>query len=144
MFDHVNQTVDSKIFKIPVSSKDVSGTVKIGENITVDNGIISLRFNDIISALGYTPARKGSSTESVEYADQLSTARSISGILFNGNNDVSNYTICDTAEDIAIKTIYINHCILTVGTEIIVTFNYGNTCIAPQLNLNASGPRYFI
>lgn len=125
-----------------MSSKDTSGTVKIGENITVDNGIISLKSSDIISALGYIPAKIGSSNESVYYADQLSIARNISGILFSGSNDIHNYAVCDTYEDAPIKEAYIDHFILTLGSEVIITFNHGNTCIAPQLNINQSGPRY--
>lgn len=41
---------------IPVASADSVGGVKIGDNITISSDTISLTGNNIISALGYTPA----------------------------------------------------------------------------------------
>lgn len=42
-------------YKLPVASDIILGGVMIGDNIYIDDGVISVRKEDIVSALGYTP-----------------------------------------------------------------------------------------
>lgn len=49
-------TEQGYLTSIPVASADSVGGVKIGDNITISSDTISLTGNNIISALGYTPA----------------------------------------------------------------------------------------
>lgn len=54
-------------YTLPKATDIVLGGVKIGSNITVNNGVISISKRDIVNALGYDPADSSSTGPSVAY-----------------------------------------------------------------------------
>lgn len=53
--DLTNKPTIPSAYTLPTASTTVMGGVKIGSNISVSNGVISLNKSNVTSALGYTP-----------------------------------------------------------------------------------------
>ena len=58
-------TAKKYLTSIPTASTSQSGAVKIGSNITVSSGVISLSSSNVTSALGYTPPTPANTIKSL-------------------------------------------------------------------------------
>lgn len=76
------------ISKIPAATSSVLGGVKIGSNITVSSGTISLSKANVTSALGYTPANT-SDIPKIPIALPNPQALTINGTSYTGSSAVS-------------------------------------------------------
>lgn len=54
-------------YTLPAAGVNTLGGVKIGSNITVTNGVISVSKQNVIDALGYTPATESGGTDGNGY-----------------------------------------------------------------------------
>lgn len=70
---------------------------------------------------------------------KLMTARNINGILFDGTNNVINYTTCATAGNQTNKDVSVTNFQLVTGAMITVRFANDNTAPNPTLNVNGTG-----
>lgn len=79
-------------YTLPTASSSVLGGVKIGSNISVSSGIISLSQANVISALGYTP-----SASDTTYGNTTTTSSGLMSstdkVKLNGIADNANYYI---------------------------------------------------
>lgn len=73
-------------------------------------------------------------------SDKLSSKYSIDGINFDGNL-VSHFTECETAGNVASKTVSIDNFTLVKGSRITVNFKYTNTANNPTLNVSSTGAK---
>lgn len=75
-------------------------------------------------------------------ATELSSPATIDGISFDGSESVTRYAACATAAATAAKTAEIGaDFTLEPGARVIVKFTYGNTAIAPTLDINETGAK---
>lgn len=74
-------------YSLPTATASTLGGVKIGSNISVSSGTISLTQANVISALGYTPPQTDTNT-----TYSAGTGLSLSGTIFNHKNSVSAKT----------------------------------------------------
>ena len=74
-------------------------------------------------------------------AEKLQTARAIDGVAFNGTVEITHYGTCNTAANVAAKTVSCDNFVLDTGSRIIVKFNNTNTATAPTLNVNNTGAK---
>lgn len=93
-----NAKFTDTVYSLPDASTTTKGGVKVGSNITVDTGTISLTKDNVTGALGYTPP-----THDTHYMTGLkvgATAYATSNaIASNGNvylNVLDNYTVRDS------------------------------------------------
>ena len=93
-----NAKFTDTIYSLPDATATAKGGVKVGSNITVDTGTISLTADNVTGALGYTPP-----THDTHYATGLkvgATAYATSNAAAtNGNvylNVLDNYTVRDS------------------------------------------------
>lgn len=70
---------------------------------------------------------------------KLTTARNINGILFDGTNNIINYTTCATAGNQTNKDVSVTNFQLITGATITVRFANDNTAPNPTLNVNGTG-----
>lgn len=138
---HIEDRIDTKISEIPLTAKDINGTIKIGDNISVVNGVAYLQKTDIFGALGYVPVPRGSLEDSTIHADKLTNAQVIRGVKFDGSKAIINYGICQTGANVEQKTVELIDFALIPGSEIIVTFANGNEALNPTLNVNNTGAK---
>ena len=74
-----------------------------------------------------------------EMASQLTIARSIDGVNFNGTADISHYGVCGTGASTAAKVVNCSGFALKTGAWIAVRFNTTNSASTNDLTLNVSG-----
>lgn len=74
-------------------------------------------------------------------ANKLTTARSIDGINFNGEENVVHYTTCSTAAATAAKVVTLDNFVLTTGAKLYIRFTVTNTAASPTLNVNSTGAK---
>lgn len=86
MFVNVPWTTSS--YSLPMASTSTLGGVKIGSNITVSSGTISLSKDNVTSALGYTPANINDIPE-VPITLPNPYKLTINGISYDGSSNVS-------------------------------------------------------
>lgn len=75
-------------YTLPTATSSVLGGVKVGSNITVSSGTISLSSGNVTSALGYTPA-KSSDIPKIPIALPNPYALTINGQTYTGSSAVS-------------------------------------------------------
>lgn len=75
-------------YTLPTASSSVLGGVKVGSNITLYSGTISLRKSNVTSALGYTPANTSDIPE-IPIALPNPYALTINGTSYTGSSAVS-------------------------------------------------------
>lgn len=79
-------------YTLPTASNTVMGGVKIGSNISVSSGTISITKSNVTSALGYTPP-----TSDTTYGDATTTSSGLMSstdkVKLNGIADNANYYI---------------------------------------------------
>ena len=83
----------------------------------------------------------GNTTGNAATATKLQTARTIDGVPFNGTTNIVHFGVCDTAADVAEKTVALTGFVLTEGARIIVYFLNGHTKSSPSLNVNNTGAK---
>lgn len=78
-------------------------------------------------------------------ATQLTTARTIDGVSFNGTANIVHYGSCSTAAATVEKAVTCTGFTLATGARIIVKFTVTNTAKNPTLNVNSTGatPIYY-
>lgn len=142
LVNYINLISSDKVDSIPYATNQTKGVVRIGDNITVNNGAISIIKSDIINALGYTPVQL-TDNNAASAAESLIVPRAISGISFDGRKNIIYYAVCDTDKNDPIKIIDKDDFVLEKGSQIIVTFIEDNIAEQPMLNINHTGP-FFI
>ena len=83
----ISGTTINCTYTLPTASSSVLGGVKVGSNITLSSGTISLSKSNIISALGYTPADPNSIAIPVALPNPY--ALTINGTSYTGSSAVS-------------------------------------------------------
>ena len=74
-------------------------------------------------------------------ATQLTTARTIDGVSFNGTANITHYGSCSTAAATAEKAVACTGFALATGAEINVKFTVTNTAANPTLNVSSTGAK---
>ncbi len=83
----------------------------------------------------------GNTTGNAATATKLKTARTIDGVPFDGSANIVHFGVCDTAADVAEKTVALTGFVLAEGARIIVYFLNGHTKSSPSLNVNNTGAK---
>ena len=73
-------------YTLPTASSSVLGGVKIGNNISISNGAISISKDNVTSALGYTPPGTSVATTTSNGLMSASDKTKLDGIAVNANN----------------------------------------------------------
>lgn len=93
----------------------------------------------------YLPAESGTlalTSDTVDAATKLATARTINGMSFNGTAAVNNYGVCSTAAATAAKTVTVGSTFsLVTGAQVTVKFTNENSVASPTLNVNSTGAK---
>lgn len=84
----ISETTINCTYTLPTASSSVLGGVKVGSNITVSSGTISLSKANVTSALGYTPANT-SDIPKIPIALPNPYALTINGTSYTGSSAVS-------------------------------------------------------
>lgn len=84
----ISGTTINCTYTLPTASSSVLGGVKVGSNITLSSGTISLSKSDVTSALGYTPANANFPTP-IPSALPNPYALTINGTSYTGSSAVS-------------------------------------------------------
>lgn len=74
-------------------------------------------------------------------ANQLTTARTIDGVSFNGTANITHYGTCSTAAATAAKTVAVTGFTLAAGARVTIKFTITNTAANPTLNINGTGAK---
>lgn len=82
-------------YTLPTATSSTLGGVKIGDNITVDNGKISISKTNVTTALGYTPP-----TTDTKYTLPNATSSVLGGVKIGSNITVSYGTISLTKANV--------------------------------------------
>lgn len=85
----------------------------------------------------------GNTVGSVKAAEQLTTARTIDGVSFNGSANITHFAVCNTAAATAAKTVTDNAINFTTvpGASLKVLFTDDNSASDPTLNINETGAK---
>lgn len=87
----ISGTTINCTYTLPTASSSVLGGVKVGSNITLSSGTISLSKSNVTSALGYTPANTSDIPE-IPIALPNPHALTINGASYTGSSTVSILT----------------------------------------------------
>lgn len=136
-----------------------------GEKLSVAFGKLAKAVSDLISHLSNTgnphsvtaaqvglgnvdntadankSVKSATSATSATKAAQLTTARAIDGVSFNGTADITHFGTCSTAAATAAKTVALTGFTLVTGARIAVKFTITNTAAKPTLNVNSTGAK---
>lgn len=85
----------SNTYTLPAATSSTLGGVKIGSNITVNSGTISLSKTNVTTALGYTPP-----TTDTKYTLPNATSSTLGGVKIGSNITVSSGTISLTKANV--------------------------------------------
>ena len=85
----------SSTYTLPTATGSTLGGVKIGSNITVSNGTISISKTNVTNALGYTPP-----TTDTKYTLPTATSSTLGGVKIGSNITVSSGTISLTKANV--------------------------------------------
>ncbi len=85
----------SSTYTLPAATSSTLGGVKIGSNITVSSGTISLSKSNVTTALGYTPP-----TTDTKYTLPNATSSTLGGVKIGSNITVSSGTISLTKANV--------------------------------------------
>ena len=83
-----NLSISSGVLSVNTGSSTSKGVLSVGSNITVSSGQISLTKNNITSALGYTPP-----TTDTKYTLPTASSSTLGGVKIGSNISVSSGTI---------------------------------------------------
>lgn len=125
----------AKRLQSPVTTPAADGSASafIDSIIQDANGNITVTKKNVTSDIPGTAA----------YANQLSNARGIDGLLFNGSKNVVRYGVCDSTSgnDKVVTLSGTSGFTLETGSTVYVKFTYGNTKANPTLNVNSTGAK---
>ena len=94
---------------------------------------------DLTEMENILPKTHGGTGNDKGTVDQLTNARNINGMSFNGTANVDFGGYCSTAAATAAKTVSISGYTLTNYSTVCVMFRYVNTASNPTLNVNDTG-----
>lgn len=124
----ISGTTINCTYTLPTASSSVLGGVKVGSNITLSSGTISLSKSNVTSALGYTPANT-SDIPKIPIALPNPYALTINGTSYTGSSAVS----ITTPKPLITTTSF-------TGTQLSTTINagysYSNTLTRTVTSLN--------
>lgn len=124
----ISGTTINCTYTLPTASSSVLGGVKVGSNITLSSGTISLSKSNVTSALGYTPANTSDIPE-IPIALPNPYALTINGTSYTGSSAVS----ITTPKPLITTTSF-------TGTQLLTTINagysYSNTLTRTVTSLN--------
>lgn len=120
----ISGTTINCTYTLPTASSSVLGGVKVGSNITLSSGTISLSKSNVTSALGYTPANT-SDIPDVPIALPNPYALTINGISYTGSSAVS----ISTSKPLSIKML----------TDSTVDAGYSYSCSTPKVISTLNG-----
>lgn len=124
----ISGTTINCTYTLPTASSSVLGGVKVGSNITLSSGTISLSKSNVTSALGYTPANTSDIPE-IPIALPNPYALTINGTSYTGSSAVS----ITTPKPLITTTSF-------TGTQLSTTINagysYSNTLTRTVTSLN--------
>lgn len=120
----ISGTTINCTYTLPTASSSVLGGVKVGSNITLSSGTISLSKSNVTSALGYTPANTSDIPE-IPIALPNPSALTINGTSYTGSSAVS----ISTSKPLSVKT-------LTSST---VNAGYSYSCSTSKAILTLNG-----
>lgn len=124
----ISGTTINCTYTLPTASSSVLGGVKVGSNITLSSGTISLSKSNVTSALGYTPANTSDIPE-IPIALPNPYALTINGTSYTGSSTVS----ITTPKPLITTTSF-------TGTQLSTTINagysYSNTLTRTVTSLN--------
>lgn len=109
----ISGTTINCTYTLPTASSSVLGGVKVGSNITLSSGTISLSSGNVTSALGYTPANTSDIPE-IPVALPNPYALTINGTSYTGSSAVS----ISTSKPLITTTSF-------TGTQLSTTINAG-------------------
>ena len=81
------------------------------------------------------------SSDTIDSASQLETARTIDGVAFDGTANISHYATCSTEADTVAKSVTLPSFNLTTGASVKVKFTVTNTATNPTLDVNSTGAK---
>lgn len=96
----ISGTTINCTYTLPTASSSVLGGVKVGSNITLSSGTISLSKSNVTSALGYTPANTSDIPE-IPIALPNPHALTINGTSYTGSSAVS----ISTSKPLSVRTL---------------------------------------
>lgn len=96
----ISGTTINCTYTLPTASSSVLGGVKVGSNITLSSGTISLSKSNVTSALGYTPANTSDIPE-IPIALPNPYALTINGTSYTGSSAVS----ISTSKPLSVRTL---------------------------------------
>ena len=96
----ISETTINCTYTLPTASSSVLGGVKVGSNITLSSGTISLSKSNVTSALGYTPANTSDIPE-IPIALPNPHALTINGTSYTGSSAVS----ISTSKPLSVRTL---------------------------------------
>lgn len=120
----ISGTTINCTYTLPTASSSVLGGVKVGSNITLSSGTISLSKSNVTSALGYTPANTSDIPE-IPIALPNPCALTINGTSYTGSSAVS----ISTSKPLSVR-------ILTSST---VDAGYSYSCSTSKAILTLNG-----
>lgn len=120
----ISGTTINCTYTLPTASSSVLGGVKVGSNITLSSGTISLSKSNVTSALGYTPANT-SDIPKIPIALPNPYALTINGTSYTGSSAVS----ISTSKPLSVRT-------LTSST---VNAGYSYSCNTSKAILTLNG-----
>lgn len=126
----ISGTTINCTYTLPTASSSVLGGVKVGSNITLSSGTISLSKSNVTSALGYTPANTSDIPE-IPIALPNPCALTINGTSYTGSSAVS------------ITTPKILSTNVLSSSTVSAGYSYTNTAsriISSLIGFNASNP----
>lgn len=120
----------------------IVGVQKNGTDITVDsttrkvNIVVPTKTSEVTNDSGFI-----TSSATVAKANQLTNARTIDGMTFNGTANIHHFAECSTAAATAAKVVTLSGFSLATGARITVKFTVTNTAASPTLNVNSTGAK---
>lgn len=158
--DKAAKTVDIKGFKLSTGASvrvlftygntttsatlNVSGTgakaLKYNNaNVTKDSILAKGTYDIVYDGTCYQMLNSGGAVAAA--ATKLNQAITINGVKFDGSAAVTAYGVCATAAATAAKVVAITNFSLVKGATVSIRFTYGNTVLAPTLNVNGTGAK---
>lgn len=119
------------IVGVQVNGEDVSPDGSRKVNVEVPEKV-----SDLENDTGYI-----TSSGTAAKANQLTSSRTLEGVVFDGSENISHYGTCSTAAATAAKTVSLTGFTLATGARIIVKFTVTNTASNPTLNVNSTGAK---
>ena len=146
MQEELNKKADAEIVTEELAKKADSETVQTELDKKVDITTMTTELAKK-SNTSHTHNYAGSSTAGgvANSATKLNTARTIDGVSFDGSANIVHFGVCETAADVAAKTVTVSSFSYVDGARIMVLFTKGTTLKqSTTLNVNNLGAKNII